>query len=76
VQRLKAAPFQISPTIAFFRSLLNDAGVESLDQACLVTAGFRFYCGCRTSSMTILLPFSAVITLCTGTYPVRVMSMT
>jgi YD repeat-containing protein len=36
----------------------------------------RPYCGCMTSSTTTLPPLSAVMTLCTGAYPLRVMSST
>ena len=34
------------------------------------------YCGCITSSTTTLPPLSAVMTLCTGAYPLSVMSST
>jgi hypothetical protein len=34
------------------------------------------HCGCMTSSTTTLPPLSAVMTLCTGAYPLSVMSIT
>ena len=34
------------------------------------------YCGCSTSSITTLPPFSVATTVCRGAYPLRVMSIT
>ena len=40
-----------------------------------LAAFLPLYCGCSTSSITTLPFLSAVMTLCTGAYPVKVMSI-